>query len=91
MNEFLFRMPTRVIFGEGVIGKLPQLCKDNGFSRIFVVTGSSSTRRSPHLQKLLAATVDDLQIVEGVGEARARSVRESLARLADASILERFN
>lgn len=43
------------------------------------------------LQKLLAATVDDLQIVEGVGEARARSVRESLARLADASILERFN
>ena len=29
------------------------------------------------LQKLLAASVDDLQAVEGVGEARARSVREA--------------
>jgi diadenylate cyclase len=43
------------------------------------------------LQKLLAATVDDLQTVDGVGETRARSVRESLSRLADASILDRFS
>ncbi|MCU1688958.1 MAG: integrity scanning protein DisA [Pseudonocardiales bacterium] len=43
------------------------------------------------LQKLLAATVDDLQTVEGVGETRARSVRESLSRLADASIMDRFS
>ncbi|HEY6745314.1 MAG TPA: DNA integrity scanning diadenylate cyclase DisA, partial [Mycobacteriales bacterium] len=42
------------------------------------------------LQKLLAATVDDLQAVEGVGESRARSVRESLSRLAESSILERY-
>jgi diadenylate cyclase len=42
------------------------------------------------LQKLLAATVDDLQAVEGVGEARARSVREGLSRLAESSILERY-
>ena len=42
------------------------------------------------LQKLLAASVDDLQMVEGVGEARARSVREGLSRLAESSILERY-
>jgi diadenylate cyclase len=42
------------------------------------------------LQKLLAATVEDLQAVEGVGESRARSVRESLSRLAESSILERY-
>jgi diadenylate cyclase len=42
------------------------------------------------LQKLLAATVDDLQTVDGVGESRARSVRESLSRLAESSILERY-
>ena len=42
------------------------------------------------LQKLLAANVDDLQAVEGVGEGRARSVRESLSRLAESSILERY-
>ena len=42
------------------------------------------------LQKLLAAGIDDLQAVEGVGEARARSVREGLSRLAESSILERY-
>jgi len=42
------------------------------------------------LQKLLAASVDDLQAVEGVGELRARSVREALSRLAESSILERY-
>jgi diadenylate cyclase len=42
------------------------------------------------LQKLLAASIDDLQLVEGVGEMRARSVREGLSRLAESSILERY-
>jgi diadenylate cyclase len=42
------------------------------------------------LQKLLGATIDELQAVEGVGETRARSVREGLSRLAESSILERY-
>jgi diadenylate cyclase len=42
------------------------------------------------LQKLLAASIDDLQTVEGVGESRARSIREGLSRLAESSILERY-
>jgi len=42
------------------------------------------------LQKLLAATIDDLQLVDGVGDTRARSVREGLSRLAESSILERY-
>jgi diadenylate cyclase len=42
------------------------------------------------LQRLLGATVDDLQAVDGVGDARARSVREGLSRLAESSILERY-
>ncbi|HEY8454686.1 MAG TPA: DNA integrity scanning diadenylate cyclase DisA [Actinopolymorphaceae bacterium] len=43
-----------------------------------------------NLQKLLAASIDDLQAVGGVGEHRARSVREGLSRLAESSILERY-
>ena len=43
-----------------------------------------------NLQRLLAANIDDLQAVEGVGETRARSVREGLSRLAESSILERY-
>ena len=42
------------------------------------------------LQKLLAAGVEDLMTVEGVGEGRARTVREGLSRLAESSILERY-
>jgi len=43
------------------------------------------------LQKVLAATVDELQNVDGVGDARARTIREALSRLADASIIERYS
>jgi diadenylate cyclase len=42
------------------------------------------------LQKLLAAGLEDLQAVDGVGESRARAVREGLSRLAESSILERY-
>lgn len=42
------------------------------------------------LQRVLAAGIDDLQVVDGVGAQRARAVREGLSRLAESSILERF-
>jgi diadenylate cyclase len=42
------------------------------------------------LQKLLAATAEDLQLVEGVGEARARNVREALSRMAETSMIDRY-
>ncbi|MEY2634897.1 MAG: integrity scanning protein disA, partial [Actinomycetota bacterium] len=42
------------------------------------------------LQPLLVATTEDLQKVEGVGEARARSIRDGLSRLSEATILERY-
>lgn len=42
------------------------------------------------LQQLLSAGIDNLQAVDGVGELRARSVREGLSRLAESSILERY-
>ena len=39
----------------------------------------------------MRASVGDLEQVEGVGEARAKSVKEGLARLAESSILDRYN
>lgn len=42
------------------------------------------------LQPLLEANIDDLQAVEGVGETRARSIRDGLARLSENTLLERF-
>lgn len=43
-----------------------------------------------NLQKAMRATVEDLDEVSGVGEARARSIKEGLARLAESSILDRY-
>src|SRR5699024_12247122 len=42
-------------------------------------------------QALLSASLEDLMQVEGVGETRARAVREGLSRLAENSILERYS
>jgi len=42
------------------------------------------------LQNLMAATIDELMVVDGIGELRARTVREGLSRIAEASLLDRF-
>jgi diadenylate cyclase len=47
--------------------------------------------RFGNLQKILRATVDDLEDVTGVGEQRARAIKDGLARLAESSILDRYN
>ena len=46
--------------------------------------------RFTSLPQIMRASLDDLEEVEGVGEAKARSVKDGLARLAEASILERY-
>jgi len=42
------------------------------------------------LQKIMRASAGDLEAVEGVGEARARTLKDGLARQAEASILDRY-
>lgn len=44
-----------------------------------------------NFQALLSAGLEDLMEVDGVGEARAKAVREGLSRLAETSILERYS
>jgi diadenylate cyclase len=46
--------------------------------------------RFTNLQQIMRASVSELEQVEGVGETRAHSVKEGLARLAEASIFERY-
>jgi diadenylate cyclase len=47
--------------------------------------------RFENLQKIMRATIDDLDDISGVGETRARAVKEGLSRLAEASILDRYS
>lgn len=42
------------------------------------------------LERLMDASLEELDDVEGIGEARARSIREGITRLAETSILERY-
>lgn len=42
------------------------------------------------LQQLMAASIEDLRSVEGIGDLRARTVREGLGRFAEDSLLERY-
>ncbi|HUH06517.1 MAG TPA: DNA integrity scanning diadenylate cyclase DisA [Egibacteraceae bacterium] len=42
------------------------------------------------LQRLMEASLAELDDVEGVGEARARAIKDGLTRLAESSILERY-
>jgi diadenylate cyclase len=63
-------------------------------ARVPRLPGSIIDRLVEHfggLQKLLAATIEDLLAIEGVGEARARGIREGLSRLAETSILDRYS
>ncbi len=43
------------------------------------------------LQKIMRASISDLDDVKEVGETRARAVKEGLSRLAETSILDRYN
>ncbi|HVC70081.1 MAG TPA: DNA integrity scanning diadenylate cyclase DisA [Acidimicrobiales bacterium] len=43
------------------------------------------------LQRIMRASVRELEEVAGVGEARARSLKDGLARLAEATILDRYS
>jgi diadenylate cyclase len=47
-------------------------------------------QRYRSLQRLMEASLEDLDEVEGVGATRARAIKEGLARLAESSILERY-
>ncbi len=62
-------------------------------SNIKSVPPAVSNRLVDHfggLQNLMAANIDDLMTVDGIGEQRARTVREGLSRIAETSLLDRF-
>jgi diadenylate cyclase len=43
------------------------------------------------LQKIMRATIEELDDISGVGESRARAIKEGLSRLAETSILDRYS
>lgn len=60
------------------IPRLPELVSDHVVDRF------------SNLQKIMRAKLADLTEVDGVGEVRAKAIKEGLSRLAETSILERY-
>ncbi len=58
--------------------------------RLPEIVSDHVVERFDNLQKILRANEHDLVQVEGVGDARARAIKDGLARLAESSILERY-
>ena len=68
--------------GYRLISRIPRL-PDGVIERIVARFGT--------LQKVMRATIADLDDVEGVGENRAVAIKEGLSRLAESSILDRYS
>ena len=58
--------------------------------RLPEVVSDHVVERFSNLQKIMRASEADLVQVDGVGEARARAIKDGFARLAETSILERY-
>lgn len=67
--------------GYRLLSKIPRL-PESVIERIIAKFG--------RLQRVMTAGLDELLSVEGVGAARATSIKEGLTRLAESSILERY-
>jgi diadenylate cyclase len=96
LDELLDTAAVSTVLGFGGADALDDLVSPHGYRllarvpRIPAPAVASLIEHFGGLQKLLAAGVEELNEVEGVGASHARSVREGLSRLAEASILERY-
>ncbi len=52
IKEFVFRIPTRVVFGVGAVAKVGEEAKKLGGTKAFIVTGTGSTVRSEGFAKM---------------------------------------
>jgi diadenylate cyclase len=68
--------------GHRLLAKIPRLPE---------AVAAKIVERFGTLTKLMRASIADLVEVEGVGEVRARAIKDGLARLAESSILDRYS
>jgi diadenylate cyclase len=67
--------------GYRLLSKIPRLPE---------AIAANVVERFGQLPKIMRASISDLVEVEGVGEARARAIKDGLSRVAESSILDRY-
>jgi len=68
--------------GYRLLGKIPRLSPD---------LAERVVQRFGSLAKIMRASIADLVEVDGIGDVRARTIKDGLSRLAETSILERYS
>ena len=83
--------------GAGVAPELDDAVSARGFRLLHKIprlpdqVSDLVVARFATLQRIMRASAADLTGVDGVGEVRARAIKEGLSRLAETSILERYS
>ncbi len=96
-EELLDMAKVATVLGLGGSGMLDEPVEPRGYrllARVPRLPQPAAERLVAHfggLHKLMAATVAELQAVEGVTETHARAVREGLSRLAEVTLLEKYS
>ena len=58
MDGFVFRVPTRVLFGSGTVRQAGEECRKLGATKVFVVTGTGPTVKSAGFAALIESLVN---------------------------------
>ena len=96
-EELLDMATVATVLGLGGSGMLDEPVEPRGYRLLAKVPRLSwpvAEQLVEHfggLHKLLAASVAELQAVDGVAEPQARAVREGLSRLAEVTLLEKYS
>jgi alcohol dehydrogenase YqhD (iron-dependent ADH family) len=79
MNKFTYCSPTKIVFGEDTEKQTGELCKECGGSRIFVVYGGGSARKSGLLDRV-ATSLEDAGLTHMASGGVSPNPRVSTAR-----------
>ena len=96
-EELLDMATVATVLGLGGSGMLDEPAEPRGYRLLAKVprlprpVAEQLVAHFGGLHKLLAASVAELQAVDGVAEPQARAVREGLSRLAEVTLLEKYS
>ena len=96
-EELLDMATVATVLGLGGSGMLDEPVEPRGYrllAKVPRLPRPAAERLVAHfggLHKLLAASVAELQAVDGVTEPQARAAREGLSRLAEVTLLEKYS
>ncbi|MBP2656730.1 MAG: mdh [Firmicutes bacterium] len=89
MKDFIFNMPTKVVFASGAVNGIGQVCRSLGGTKAFLVTGRTSTKNSPYFGQIVKSLNEAGVAVHTYAEIEADPSVETIDR--GASVMKSAN